>query len=183
MASDSLGGVVDINSKVFGLHNMYVAGSSIFPSCDWVNPTLNLTTMTARLADHLVRKDAGKINTMVFKDGSQKMDGLSNGWSTPEMEGTWSDGNQAEINITASGARELILRGRPYADTQVTMVVNGRKVYAGPCGGLLNTIFQLDGQPELNIVFTFTNLTTPESLGENDDTRELGLFLTELQIR
>ncbi len=44
----------DSNCQVFGLDNMFVAGSSVFPSTDIVNPTLNLTALTARLANFIL---------------------------------------------------------------------------------------------------------------------------------
>jgi len=45
--------VVDANSKVHGISNLYVAGSSIFPTYGSSNPTLNLVALTLRLADQL----------------------------------------------------------------------------------------------------------------------------------
>ena len=53
MHSDPRQGVVDPNSQVYGVHNLYVAGSSIFPTYGASNPTLNLIATTLRLADHL----------------------------------------------------------------------------------------------------------------------------------
>lgn len=46
-------GVVDANSRVHGVSNLYVAGSSIFPTSGIGNPTLTLLAMTLRLSDHL----------------------------------------------------------------------------------------------------------------------------------
>ncbi len=46
-------GVVDSNSKVHGVDNLYVAGSSVFPTSGSANPTLTLVALTLRLADHL----------------------------------------------------------------------------------------------------------------------------------
>ncbi|HEY1961165.1 MAG TPA: GMC oxidoreductase, partial [Rhizomicrobium sp.] len=46
-------GVVDANSQVHGLANVFIAGSSIFPTYSASNPTLNLVALTLRLADHL----------------------------------------------------------------------------------------------------------------------------------
>ena len=40
-------------SKVHGVANLYVAGSSVFPTYGSSNPTLNLVALTLRLADHL----------------------------------------------------------------------------------------------------------------------------------
>jgi choline dehydrogenase-like flavoprotein len=46
-------GVVDANLAVFGVPNLFVAGSSSFPTYGASNPTLNLVALTLRLADHL----------------------------------------------------------------------------------------------------------------------------------
>ena len=45
--------VVDRNAKVHDIDNLYVAGSSIFPTSGHANPTLPLLATTMRLADHL----------------------------------------------------------------------------------------------------------------------------------
>lgn len=46
-------GVVDENCKVFGVGNLYIAGSSVFPTGSHVPPTLTITALSVRLADHL----------------------------------------------------------------------------------------------------------------------------------
>ena len=46
-------GVVDRNCKVHGISNLYVAGSSVFPTGGSANPTLTLVALALRLADHL----------------------------------------------------------------------------------------------------------------------------------
>ncbi len=46
-------GVVDVNCKVHGMNNLYVAGSSVFPTCANDMPTLTLMALAFRLADHL----------------------------------------------------------------------------------------------------------------------------------
>lgn len=53
MHRDPAKGVVDDNSRVHGVTNLYVAGSSIFPTSGIGNPTLTLLAMTYRLTDHL----------------------------------------------------------------------------------------------------------------------------------
>jgi choline dehydrogenase-like flavoprotein len=53
MASNESEGVVDANCKVFGVDNLYVAGSSIFPTVGCGNPTLPIVKFALRLADHL----------------------------------------------------------------------------------------------------------------------------------
>ena len=56
MSSDPTQGVVDPNCKVHGMENLYVAGSSIFPTCSTDMPTLTLMALAHRLADHLTNK-------------------------------------------------------------------------------------------------------------------------------
>ena len=53
MHPDPKQGVVDADGLVHGLANLYVAGSSVFPSYSASNPTLNLVALTLRLGDHL----------------------------------------------------------------------------------------------------------------------------------
>ena len=48
-------GVVDRNCKVHGVDNLFIASSSVFPTCGHANPTLNIVAITLRLADHLKR--------------------------------------------------------------------------------------------------------------------------------
>ena len=58
MATSPEFGVVDSNCKVFGIEGLYVAGSSVFPTSGWANPTLTIVALAMRLADHLKsRKD------------------------------------------------------------------------------------------------------------------------------
>ncbi|MFC0406644.1 GMC oxidoreductase [Roseomonas elaeocarpi] len=45
--------VVDADCRVFGKENLYVAGSSVFPTSGWANPTLTIVALALRLADHL----------------------------------------------------------------------------------------------------------------------------------
>lgn len=53
MADDPRRGVVDRDCRVFGCANLFVAGSSVFPTSGFANPTVNLVALTLRLADHL----------------------------------------------------------------------------------------------------------------------------------
>ncbi len=49
-------GVVDTECRVHGVHGLYVAGSSVFPSASHKNPTLTIVALALRLADHLKRR-------------------------------------------------------------------------------------------------------------------------------
>jgi choline dehydrogenase-like flavoprotein len=53
MHDDPKQGVVNADGQVHGVGNLYVAGSSVFPTYGASNPTLNLIALTLRLADHL----------------------------------------------------------------------------------------------------------------------------------
>lgn len=53
MHRDPEKGVVDANCKVHGLHNLFVAGSSAFPTGGHANPTLTIVALALRLADHI----------------------------------------------------------------------------------------------------------------------------------
>jgi choline dehydrogenase-like flavoprotein len=53
MSEDPRRGVVDSDCRVHGVGNLFVAGSSVFPTGGFVNPTLTLTALAHRLADHL----------------------------------------------------------------------------------------------------------------------------------
>jgi choline dehydrogenase-like flavoprotein len=53
MHDDARQGVVDANSKVHGVANLFIAGSSVFPTYGASNPTFNLLALTLRLGDHL----------------------------------------------------------------------------------------------------------------------------------
>jgi choline dehydrogenase-like flavoprotein len=54
MAASPKSGVVDADCRVHGLGNLYIAGSSVFPTSGWANPTLTILALTLRLGDHLV---------------------------------------------------------------------------------------------------------------------------------
>ena len=53
MGSDPRTSVVDPNCRVHGLANLHVAGSSVFPTSGYVNPTNTLVALSIRLADRL----------------------------------------------------------------------------------------------------------------------------------
>lgn len=53
MAATADKGVVDADCRIFGYDNIYVAGSSVFPSVGHANPTFSIIELTLRLADHL----------------------------------------------------------------------------------------------------------------------------------
>ncbi|RDL50633.1 Paromamine 6'-oxidase [Ensifer sp. M14] len=53
MSTNPKTGVVDINCRVHGVSNLYIAGGSVFPTSGHANPTLTILSLAIRLADHL----------------------------------------------------------------------------------------------------------------------------------
>jgi choline dehydrogenase-like flavoprotein len=66
MSDSPLNGVVDSNCKVHGMENLYVAGSSVFPTGGHANPTLTLIALTLRLADHLKKSNLPPIKSTSY---------------------------------------------------------------------------------------------------------------------
>jgi len=53
MHPDPERGVVDADCRLHGIANLWIASSSVFPSCGHANPTLTILALALRLADHL----------------------------------------------------------------------------------------------------------------------------------
>ncbi|MET9087196.1 GMC family oxidoreductase [Streptomyces sp. NPDC004237] len=58
MAHSPAEGVVDADCRVHDIHNLYIAGGSVFPTSGYAPPTLTITALALRLADHLVSAGA-----------------------------------------------------------------------------------------------------------------------------
>jgi len=48
--------VVDVNCKVHGVKNLYIASASVFTTNSHANPTLTIIALALRLAEHLAKK-------------------------------------------------------------------------------------------------------------------------------
>lgn len=59
MSSDPDAGVVDVDARVHGLENLWIASSSVFPTGGQANPTLTIVALALRLADHIARLGTG----------------------------------------------------------------------------------------------------------------------------
>jgi len=53
-------GVVNEHCQVHGTSNLYIAGSSVFPTSGLSNPTLTICALAIRLADHIKAKYSGQ---------------------------------------------------------------------------------------------------------------------------
>jgi choline dehydrogenase-like flavoprotein len=53
MSVDPKAGIVDPSCRMHTVPNVYLAGSSVFPTCGQANPTLTIVALAIRLSDHL----------------------------------------------------------------------------------------------------------------------------------
>ncbi|MNY38582.1 6'''-hydroxyparomomycin C oxidase [compost metagenome] len=53
MSEDPARGVVNADCRVHGLHNLYIAGSSVFPTVGSDSPTITIVALALRLADRI----------------------------------------------------------------------------------------------------------------------------------
>jgi choline dehydrogenase-like flavoprotein len=63
MACDPRQGVVDEHCRVHSARNLYIAGSSVFPTGGWAPPTLTIVALGLRLADHLITQSSPQYAT------------------------------------------------------------------------------------------------------------------------
>ena len=54
MSADPTRGVVDRNCQVHGISNLFIAGSSVFPTAGSGTPTMLLVSLALRMADHII---------------------------------------------------------------------------------------------------------------------------------
>ncbi|OWW21119.1 FAD-dependent oxidoreductase [Noviherbaspirillum denitrificans] len=60
-------GVVDRNCRVHGMSNLFVAGSSVFPTAGANFPTITLAALAFRLSEHLVREIRNSTNPLAME--------------------------------------------------------------------------------------------------------------------
>ena len=58
MSAAPADGIVDIHSRLHSVDNLYIAGSAVFPTGGYANPTLTIVALALRLADHLKAESA-----------------------------------------------------------------------------------------------------------------------------
>jgi choline dehydrogenase-like flavoprotein len=62
MADSPRQGVVDRDCRVHGVDNLFIAGSSVFPTGGYANPTLTLLALAIRLADFIVLRSRSRVD-------------------------------------------------------------------------------------------------------------------------
>jgi choline dehydrogenase-like flavoprotein len=179
MAHDASGGVVDPNSQVFGLSNMYVAGSSVFPSTDIVNPTLNLAALTARLANFVLNKVATVAGAIYrFGQGRDANRALGQGWAKAEAAGVWSSGDAADLTLARHGARTLTFQSNAPDGVTLDLAINGTPAYSGAAGGLAGKTLPVGDADELALALRFSGLPPAR-----EDGARTGLFLQTVTLQ
>ena len=72
MGNDSKSSVIDSNSKVHNIENLYIAGASVFPTSGCVNPTYTIVALSIRLAEHIKNNIKNSYDNMeIMFDGAQ----------------------------------------------------------------------------------------------------------------
>ncbi len=71
MHHDPRQGVVDANCQVHGVSNLFIAGSSVFPTSGYANPTLTIIALALRLADHV--KEQMQAQTSASEDSVESL--------------------------------------------------------------------------------------------------------------
>ncbi len=85
MHKDPAKGVVDENLKVHGMDNLYVSGSSVFPTVGSDCPTITLVALSIRLAERL--KAAIALETSPSASSQSADKGAASGGLVPETSG------------------------------------------------------------------------------------------------
>ncbi len=68
MSSSPSSGVVNENCRVFEFENLYIGGSSVFPTAGQASPTFPAVALAMRLSDHLARQ---KLKSTILTQSSQ----------------------------------------------------------------------------------------------------------------
>jgi len=186
MALDADNGVVDPDCRVFGLHNCYVVGGSIFPTSDYVNPTLSIVALAFRFADRFAARNVALTSRIAFGEGRSLSNSLlGEGWARPEPNGVWTLGHRAEISIPGR-LRTIFLVGHafapPHHEPTVDLEVNGKLIFSGSAHALFSRWFLTEEKSFTNFVFHIRNPVSPQQSGLSTDARALGIFLEAIQL-
>ncbi|WP_432218875.1 DUF6311 domain-containing protein [Pseudomonas kribbensis] len=139
---------------------------------------------------------SGPGQTLTFNYGNRQ---LSHGWSTPENWGTWTDGQQAKIEMRlVPQARSIVLDALAFVQPQhpaqrVIVSLNGEQVLSTSLTQFLGNRLEipissalsqsLERDDRLNIELQLPDAISPRQLGINDDKRVMGLGLKTLTVQ
>lgn len=88
MSADPRDGVVDAHCRVHSVDNLYIAGSSVFTTGGYVNPTFTIVALALRLADQLTRALNDRSERRITDDSGRRGIGARayDGWSQTRRE-------------------------------------------------------------------------------------------------
>ena len=72
MASDPRKGVVRDDGRMHDVENLYVVGSSTFPTSSWANPTLTIAALALRTADKLSDTLARRVQPEILTEAAPR---------------------------------------------------------------------------------------------------------------
>ena len=115
---------------------------------------------------------------------------LGSGWHLGEANGRWTSGEAAEIffSIAAPGIGseklQLELSGHPFRPgDRVTFMLNDSEPFAKTIGGADEvTEIAVPGPGTFHLSIAIEDPTSPQRLGQSDDRRVLGYWLSSLQL-
>ena len=121
---------------------------------------------------------------------------LCGNWSKPESWGTWSDGGLAKIFIPFNGMQakainitlQAFVNGK-HPEQKIEYTIDGQKHKALTLKQFSGNqiVIPVDDSMRADgyalVEFKLLNPVSPKSLGQGDDSRELGIGLTKLEVR
>ncbi|MFZ2639848.1 MAG: hypothetical protein WA117_02590 [Verrucomicrobiia bacterium] len=126
------------------------------------------------------------------------IDMLGGGWSYPEREGVWTDGEQAELTfsippeITAGSRYRLVLKFHAFApmpqkEFRYTLSLNGGPAseHRAPSGQVRGVTLEVSGaqlKPVNLLRFRLYTVGSPKEVSESTDDRRLGIFLSTIEL-
>jgi Family of unknown function (DUF6311) len=137
---------------------------------------------------------------LLFTGGAKEREFLGYGWSHPEAEGVWSDGDRASVVLLLKQLPDsdvdLLIDGAGFAspkcsrqeiNIRVNSVSLGEISYsvkdpAGPRSIRIPRQVLVSDDGLVEIEFRFHNNTSPERLGLSLDTRDIALMLKGLRL-
>lgn len=208
MGETPLSGVVDPNCRVHSVPNLYIAGSSVFPTSGLANPTVNIVALALRLANHLEavfadnmrlsgrRYRLGKPIDFTSKGRGQRFTGK--GWSHAEPTGTWTSATTARLSfqLVEIPRRDMMmtLTAHPFLgdgkiDAQVVRIRVGRFTvahlrFSDP--GFSEHRIKIPSawlqEGKLNLDLSIPKAVSPLDLGLSSDGRTLGIKVKSARI-
>jgi hypothetical protein len=120
------------------------------------------------------------------------------GWSYPEPNGTWTDGNEASLAFKLGrrvrGGLELLIEASPFTPPglerqRVEVLVEGRRLAHFDCDAntpALRVLIPEVHQPHrdvLRIILKLPDAISPKKAGASEDIRELAIIVRSVELR